>query len=1051
MNDFEEFEIQPSLNLGNITSDLRRLSSIITNAVAEGISLGMKKGLASAQAIPLSPMSGAQSAILSQVMKNNALPLSSAMQRRADYLNWWNTKGSKELDSIISQKKKPLSYNRVFGTQVPASVLRAEAKEEALRKKREADLIAHNRDRSQYLRQYYSEAAMNARLKTQTLRHQAELRAEESAKRQAYINSYQPHVQRLKNKYAGLTSEQLQDLKTYHKLSPVWGHDYLRNMGKYASGLTRNITRGMVSPFYSHAIRDPRTSPVIPAAPSPPPRVSSGVLLRNWAEKFSTRMTENAGVIDKDFNSFALLGFGKEARGLQSLFTKASGLDGVMSFATRNPAAAVIGGSLLAAKKVGDAGYSGIKQMIEGLDTPFQALGSATRTLISNFLMFSGILYGLHFIARRLTELTGDTLDKAYTPVTERYKLSGFLEGGLPQAVKTQKKWFGYAKGIYADYGDLSKEAFRIMNASDIVTDPQQAGSLVSLLQMVGGLSGNTNEELSRALVQVRQAMGLGYFQGQDWKAIVQNMPVLQKYIKAHFQRKGINTPLLDLAKNREITTAEFINSLVEAQDDIKNKYATLPLNPERMRSIYRTRELSAFMESGGMLESFASSKYQKSAVNDIEYLAQKSVDIRMMILSGVIDAYKYFDDHREDISNFFGSLGKHAIVGFKTFAPSILSALYAGMTHIASKTSWGLYAGAAKAKFAYGMFDAISKMGLPGEVINKKSALDRLTSTGPLTSVRPFSSPPIYFGKEMKEALLTSGRLYGSNANIMNTIKPATDSVADFLMSASTAQLGRKSDLEDLRTKTTNMVLIISNAGNVLVAKFKNIAGEMIGAFTNAAETVTNIFGDLFSKIGRTTEFISGMGLAGALVLKPQVLGRMIKNNHTLDQMLGNPALYPEFKDSSLGNMYSFAKQAQESGSSYLNIDYASTKALAEKLKNAKPEELNASELRNLADKVYKGVVKLKESPSKIAVENPNLDAIASNTGQIVDALSGIASLISDAQRELGLRQVGNYGYATDVGGRSPHPATTTSAVVQNIYKSFTTTPSYIHMEGYI
>jgi len=132
------------------------------------------------------------------------------------------------------------------------------------------------------------------------------------------------------------------------------------------------------------------------------------------------------------------------------------------------------------------------------------------------------------------------------------------------------------ARGLYSDMastvsklGLLAKNAFN--NNNEII-------AFTSLFQKMGIVSGSSSSEISNAMYQLIQAMASGRLQGDDYRSIIENAPMLAQAIERYLGDKGVTGTLKDMASEGLITSDVIKFAMFSVADEVNAKFAEMPM-----------------------------------------------------------------------------------------------------------------------------------------------------------------------------------------------------------------------------------------------------------------------------------------------------------------------------------------------------------------------------------------------------------------------------------------------------------------------------------------
>lgn len=151
------------------------------------------------------------------------------------------------------------------------------------------------------------------------------------------------------------------------------------------------------------------------------------------------------------------------------------------------------------------------------------------------------------------------------------------INDGMQTTNQLQDNILASANRARASYKDTVAAVTKLnMLASDSFKNNQEAIDFVETLNKMFTISGTSGQEATAAMYQLTQAMGAGKLQGDEFRSIMENAPMLADAIaKSMGKSKG---ELKELAKDGEITAEIIKKAMTEAADDVETKFAAMPM-----------------------------------------------------------------------------------------------------------------------------------------------------------------------------------------------------------------------------------------------------------------------------------------------------------------------------------------------------------------------------------------------------------------------------------------------------------------------------------------
>lgn len=249
-------------------------------------------------------------------------------------------------------------------------------------------------------------------------------------------------------------------------------------------------------------------------------------------------------------------------------------------------------------------GYSStIKRIVEGTDRASKSiLGASKRTddfndsLKRTEAATARASNGLSHLVKTAVGLTavkkGMDLTDVYTNTNARL---GMITNSLAEQRILQNDIFAAANRARGSYTEMASAASKMrMLAGDSFGSNQEAVAFTELLTKSLKVSGAGTAEQNSAFLQLTQAMAAGRLQGDEFRSVMENAPMVADAIA---QYMGNSKGELKELSSQGLITADIIkNAMFQAAGDIEEKFNTMPMT---FRDV-GTMMLNSFLETFG-------------------------------------------------------------------------------------------------------------------------------------------------------------------------------------------------------------------------------------------------------------------------------------------------------------------------------------------------------------------------------------------------------------------------------------------------------------------
>lgn len=231
-------------------------------------------------------------------------------------------------------------------------------------------------------------------------------------------------------------------------------------------------------------------------------------------------------------------------------------------------------------------GYSStIKRIVEGTDKASKSiLGASKRTDDFNDALkrteaaTARASNGLSHLVKTAVGLTavkkGMDLTDVYTNTNARL---GMITNSLAEQRSLQNDIFAAANRARGSYTEMASAASKMrMLAGDSFGSNQEAVAFTELLTKSLKVSGAGTAEQNSAFLQLTQAMAAGRLQGDEFRSVMENAPMVADAIAQYMGKsKG---ELKELSSQGLITADIIKNAMFQAAGDIEDRFSSMPM-----------------------------------------------------------------------------------------------------------------------------------------------------------------------------------------------------------------------------------------------------------------------------------------------------------------------------------------------------------------------------------------------------------------------------------------------------------------------------------------
>lgn len=207
------------------------------------------------------------------------------------------------------------------------------------------------------------------------------------------------------------------------------------------------------------------------------------------------------------------------------------------------------------------------------------------------------------------------------------------INDGLQTQAELQDKIFAAADRAKGSYSDMASAISKMgLLAGESFATNDELIHFTELLQKSFKVSGASTTEQSSAMLQLSQAMAAGKLQGDEFRSIMENAPMLADAI-AKFTGKS-KGDLKEMSADGEITADIIKNALFMVGDDINDKFAEMPMTFADVWNKIKNGALQAFDPVIEKVNELINSEAFMNAVNAIII----GFNLLSLIIGGAID-----------------------------------------------------------------------------------------------------------------------------------------------------------------------------------------------------------------------------------------------------------------------------------------------------------------------------------------------------------------------------------------------------------------------------
>lgn len=208
-------------------------------------------------------------------------------------------------------------------------------------------------------------------------------------------------------------------------------------------------------------------------------------------------------------------------------------------------------------------------------------------------LQFAGAVTGIGLVANKVKDVAvaaAQTADEL-TSIRSRINL---INDGSQTTAEIMDKIYGAANRSRGSYIDMADSVAKLnMLAKDAFSSNDEAIAFVEQLNKQFKISGASIQESSAAMYQLTQAMAAGKLQGDEFRSIMENAPLLAQSIA---NEMGLSVGQLKEMSSQGLITADIIkNALLGSAEETNEKFAEIPMTFAEVGQSIQNQLIQAF------------------------------------------------------------------------------------------------------------------------------------------------------------------------------------------------------------------------------------------------------------------------------------------------------------------------------------------------------------------------------------------------------------------------------------------------------------------------
>ena len=312
------------------------------------------------------------------------------------------------------------------------------------------------------------------------------------------------------------------------------------------------------------------------------------------------------------------------------------------------------------------------------------------KSVFAGSFLASAAMQGIEAISNGLNNLVS-TADE-YAGVQARLKL---IAGSQENVAYLNNLIFESAQRARGGYLDMARAVSQLaQSAHDAFPDPREATRFMEGIQKMFVIGGVDRAHQQDAMVQLTQGLASGQLQGDEFRSIAENAPIIENMIA-----KEMGVPrgaLKQLASEGKVTADIIRNAVLNNMDEINAQFATMPKRWGDHFTELSNIALREFAPVFTRLNDLANSDGVRFFVNNIEW----GIETVAPTFYAAVGVIQWFMDTAVGAISYVGDFfNTHAWAAEAALGALGLALVYVGLNALVSAGQMGIAAAATGVK----------------------------------------------------------------------------------------------------------------------------------------------------------------------------------------------------------------------------------------------------------------------------------------------------------------------------------------------------------------
>lgn len=252
------------------------------------------------------------------------------------------------------------------------------------------------------------------------------------------------------------------------------------------------------------------------------------------------------------------------------------------------------------------------------------------KSILAGNIIGNVIMRGLDSIAGSISGAVA--LADEYTSLNARLAL---VAGSLSNVAALNDMIYESAQRARGGYMDMAKAVASLsVNARDAFPDPRKTVQFMEGMQKLFVIGGASKENQQFAMLQLQQSLASGRLQGDEFRSITENAPILQDMIAKTM--KVSRGELKQLSAQGEITADIIKRAIFENMDEINDKFESMPKRWSDHFTDFKNVVLKSFAPLAERINRLANSEGVRSMFSMLKNGIKSIMPVLYAVIGGV-------------------------------------------------------------------------------------------------------------------------------------------------------------------------------------------------------------------------------------------------------------------------------------------------------------------------------------------------------------------------------------------------------------------------------